>query len=93
MTDPLRARLTALVAEMHDRILPPEIESDTEYWAGRIDALLRESPAGPACIACGEDHDGGYEVEDGPGPFCAGCWERLQDHFAVRLKLPEKANA
>ncbi len=41
------------------------------------------------CIACGEANDGGYEVEDGPGPFCAGCWERLEAHFTPAASLRE----
>jgi len=36
---------------------------------------------GSACINCGEANDGGYECEDGPGPFCSSCWLALEDHF------------
>lgn len=34
-----------------------------------------------ACISCGERNDGGYMAEDGPGPFCAECWRRLEVEF------------
>ena len=36
------------------------------------------------CISCGERNDGGYMVEDGPGPFCSQCWEQLR----VELSAP-----
>jgi hypothetical protein len=41
---------------------------------------------GPTCINCGVDDDGGYEVEDGPGPFCSLCWDDLERHFATALQ-------
>jgi len=53
--------------------------------AEKLAALLAESrppqPQGLACIACGELDQGGYEVEDGPGPFCRDCWEQLEACF------------
>jgi len=97
MTD-LRARLTALEREMRSYLgpsWPPNMQSGerVKMWADELAALLREPPAGPVCIACGESQDGGYEVEDGPGPFCAGCWERLEEHFAEDTYLLDLPNA
>lgn len=44
-----------------------------------------------ACIACGERHDGGYMVEDGPGPFCSQCWSALEREFAKPAESPGAA--
>jgi len=48
-------------------------------------------PEGIECIACGTKNQGGYEVEDGPGPFCAECWERLAAHFVADGAAQERA--
>jgi hypothetical protein len=40
----LRRELVAQEAEMRTRILPREIESDTEYWADRLRDLLARYP-------------------------------------------------
>jgi hypothetical protein len=69
--------------------------STPEYKAEIAQALASSAPppppekvTGPACISCGESRDGGYEVEDGPGPFCSQCWERLEQHFASSAPPP-----
>jgi hypothetical protein len=114
MSNDLRARLRALMAEMRERAAAVPYgqywdgaEHEVRQWAKQIAALLRVPPEaassppdafdqavtavlGPACIACGERDDGGYEVDDGPGPFCASCWERLHEHFAARAAAPEE---
>src|SRR5947207_7594544 len=40
----LRAALAALVHRMRTETLPPDVESDTAYWADRLVALLTETP-------------------------------------------------
>lgn len=62
-----------------------------EGWL-RVFEDLQEALAGAAapltsqrivdeCIGCFMIGDGAYEVEDGPGPFCSLCWEKLEEHF------------
>ncbi len=48
--------------------------------------------AAPGCIACGEANQGGYEVENGPGPFCATCWDKLAEACVARDAGPETKN-
>lgn len=94
MTDALRAlveqwREQALVVR-RDRDVEcvkgtPEYDFGTiaaesvEACADALEAALAHPSTG--CISCGEAHDGGYEVEDGPGPFCAECWRLLEAEF------------
>lgn len=45
------------------------------------------------CLNCGDANDGGYETEE-VGPFCAQCWQYLEQHFtstveALRPKEPD----
>lgn len=49
--------------------------------APRAPTLYKRHEQG--CINCGEENDGGYEVENGPGPFCSLCWDALEHHFML----------
>jgi hypothetical protein len=53
-----------------------------ELYMGDEFRQLFASCEGRPCLSCGTQGDGGYEVEDGPGPFCSACWEALADHFS-----------
>ena len=98
---PLTAKMHVLVAEIRRCIGDDELMT-AHRKLDALDVLIGaaaealaaasrrpQEPHGPVCIACGEANDGGYEVEDGPGPFCSGCWERLQEHF----KAPDPSAA
>lgn len=63
----------------------PQCEGSAQVLAAiqerRVEAELAPK-AGPICLACSTTGDGGFEVEDGPGPFCSACWQKLEEHFA-----------
>lgn len=33
------------------------------------------------CISCRESLNVDYSVENGPGPFCSECWQKLEEYF------------
>jgi hypothetical protein len=77
MTEPLRARLTALVAEMRADpsvgTLQPPLKGTTAYWADRLAALLREPPEVEA-HRYGCPHDGDPLLD--PRPVDCTCPQR-----------------
>jgi hypothetical protein len=64
----LRARLTALVADMHDRAeclgSDLQIAAEVDQWADRLAALLREPPEAPDIDALRQAKDAAYEERD-----------------------------
>ena len=68
--------------------LARELLALSDELQAALDAL-RAIPARDGCIGCGEANDGGYEFEDGPGPFCSSCWGALEDGFrAMQVAAP-----
>lgn len=81
-SEPELDRLDAeLFSEIADRQMTVRGAEDLIEIDEQGNVHQSQQPPLGKCISCHESQDDGYEVKNGPGPFCSECWQKLEEHF------------